>query len=243
MQPGCCGLLELVVGLPLCGTHVQPACTAQLPRYHPSRPFCPLCSVVEALVSVRRVAEFLRCTETGGPCGEFTSSSCGSGRDTAASAPPAVRLEGSYTWGSSNGGHSGSGDSSGSNASGNGNGGATNSRRGASAAGRSAGAEPEQPGPVLRDIQLEVPAGTLVALTGTVGSGKSSLLAAMLGELLSFDSTPGKPAGRPKAGPTAGAFQRGQPVGTVASAGGCIAPGSSVAYAPQDAFILHGTLR
>ena len=36
---------------------------------------------------------------------------------------------------------------------------------------------------VLRDVDLAIPAGSLVAVTGEVGSGKSSLLAAVLGEM------------------------------------------------------------
>lgn len=35
----------------------------------------------------------------------------------------------------------------------------------------------------LRDINLRIKDGSLVAIVGTVGAGKSSLLAAMLGEL------------------------------------------------------------
>lgn len=99
---------------------------------------------------------------------------------------------------------------------------------------------------MLRDIQLEVPVGTLVALTGSVGGGKSSLLAAMLGELLPFAGTPAKQASMPKATSAAAASQlaaAGQPSSAGAAIGGCIAPGSSVAYAPQDPFVLHGTLR
>lgn len=37
--------------------------------------------------------------------------------------------------------------------------------------------------PVLKNINLNVPRGSLVAIVGAVGSGKSSLLAAMLGEM------------------------------------------------------------
>lgn len=36
---------------------------------------------------------------------------------------------------------------------------------------------------VLRNINLQVPSGALVAVVGTVGSGKSSLISAILGEL------------------------------------------------------------
>lgn len=37
--------------------------------------------------------------------------------------------------------------------------------------------------PILRDINLEVKSGQLIAITGRVGSGKSSLLSAILGEM------------------------------------------------------------
>lgn len=35
----------------------------------------------------------------------------------------------------------------------------------------------------LQDIELEIPHGQLVAVVGAVGSGKSSLLSALLGEM------------------------------------------------------------
>jgi ATP-binding cassette, subfamily C (CFTR/MRP), member 1 len=37
--------------------------------------------------------------------------------------------------------------------------------------------------PVLKNINLQVPRGSLVAVVGAVGSGKSSLLSALLGEM------------------------------------------------------------
>lgn len=37
--------------------------------------------------------------------------------------------------------------------------------------------------PTLRNINLQVEQGQLVAVVGTVGSGKSSLLSALLGEM------------------------------------------------------------
>ena len=39
------------------------------------------------------------------------------------------------------------------------------------------------PSPVLSNINLAIPRGLLVGLCGSVGSGKSSLLASVLGEL------------------------------------------------------------
>lgn len=36
---------------------------------------------------------------------------------------------------------------------------------------------------VLRNINLRIPRGSLVAIVGAVGSGKSSLLSALLGEM------------------------------------------------------------
>lgn len=44
------------------------------------------------------------------------------------------------------------------------------------------GKSPES-APILSDITLSVPRGALCIVVGTVGSGKSSLLAAMLGEM------------------------------------------------------------
>lgn len=41
----------------------------------------------------------------------------------------------------------------------------------------------EQPSPILKDINIKLQQGQLVAIVGTVGAGKSSLLAALLGEM------------------------------------------------------------
>ncbi|XP_078738358.1 ATP-binding cassette sub-family C member 2-like [Lampetra fluviatilis] len=43
--------------------------------------------------------------------------------------------------------------------------------------------EREDPQPTLKDLSLVIPFGSLVAVVGQVGSGKSSLIAAMLGEM------------------------------------------------------------
>lgn len=37
--------------------------------------------------------------------------------------------------------------------------------------------------PVLKNLNLHIPRGSLVAIVGAVGSGKSSLLSALLGEM------------------------------------------------------------
>lgn len=167
-------------------------------------PPLPLPRVVEAFVSVRRLAEFLGSAETGGPC-----RSLGGSRPPSLLAPgasEAIRLEGSFGWGGSSSSSTGSG--------------ATDTSTAAS--------EPAQPGLALRDVQLSVPCGALVALTGPVGSGKSSLLAAVLGEMLPWSEQRGpKQAGHR----------------TVPRTSGCVAAGSSVAYVPQDPWIMHGTLR
>lgn len=41
---------------------------------------------------------------------------------------------------------------------------------------------PKSP-PILKDINMEVPTGSLTAIVGQVGSGKSSLLSACVGDL------------------------------------------------------------
>ncbi|KAF8057290.1 Abcc2 [Scenedesmus sp. PABB004] len=73
--------------------------------------------------------------------------------------------------------------------------------------------------PVLHDVSLEVPAGALVLIVGPVGAGKSSLLAALLGEMCALPS---------------------------AADGGGASPVSvagSVAYTAQDPWIQNATLR
>ncbi|XP_077593671.1 multidrug resistance-associated protein 1-like [Stigmatopora nigra] len=63
---------------------------------------------------------------------------------------------------------------------------------------------------ILRDIHLKVKSGALVAVVGQVGSGKSSLLAAILGEMTRRS--------------------------------GSVLVGGSLAYVPQQAWILNATL-
>ena len=179
------------------------------------------CSVVEAFVSVRRVAEFLRSPETAGPSAAQPGSMAGAEQ-------PAMRVAGSFAWAAGASTNTSSGASGGRKRSG-----------GVGAAAASGAAAEEQAGPVLQDLQLDVPSGMLVALTGSVGSGKSSLLSAMLGEMLPWGGPPKDAA----AAAILPALPPGQPGAAEAAIGGCIAPGSSVAYVPQDPFILHGTLR
>lgn len=70
-------------------------------------------------------------------------------------------------------------------------------------------------GPTLRNVNLRVCDGELVMIVGPVGSGKSSLIAAMLGEIA----------------PTAD------------SGKGCVFVDGNVAYVPQTAWIMNKTLR
>ena len=166
-----------------------------------------VCRVVEALVSVRRLSEFLRCPESSGPTRTLPIVGTGStsaGMNGVAAFPAfAIRLPGSFSWG-------GSGSSSGS--------------------GNGSGLSTDASSTVLHVAELAVPFGALVALTGPVGSGKSSLLAAVLGEMLpSAASQQQGSSGEPTSGASAGC--------------GYVAAGSSVAYVPQDPWILHGTLR
>lgn len=72
--------------------------------------------------------------------------------------------------------------------------------------------------PVLRDINLVIPAGTLAAVVGEVGSGKSSLLAALLGEMESL-------------GPRGAAAGGGSPLRGL------------VAYVAQDPWVMHASVR
>ena len=42
---------------------------------------------------------------------------------------------------------------------------------------------PDDPNPVLKEINIEIKRGQLVAVVGTVGTGKSTLLGALLGDV------------------------------------------------------------
>ncbi|KAG0270667.1 Canalicular multispecific organic anion transporter 2 [Actinomortierella ambigua] len=67
--------------------------------------------------------------------------------------------------------------------------------------------------PTLRNINLVVAESTLTAIVGRVGQGKSSLLAALTGEMCKRDD------------------------------GGSVRVYGTIAYVPQQAWIIHGTLR
>ncbi|KAJ1553509.1 hypothetical protein HK405_007699, partial [Cladochytrium tenue] len=73
--------------------------------------------------------------------------------------------------------------------------------------------EPSKPRLTLRDIELAIPSGALVAIVGSVGSGKSSLLSALVGEL--------------------------QP----AAANASVSLASAPQYAPQQPWMLNATVR
>lgn len=45
------------------------------------------------------------------------------------------------------------------------------------------------PKPILEHINLEVPRGQLIAVVGTVGTGKSTLLNALLGDIVKTSGT------------------------------------------------------
>lgn len=47
----------------------------------------------------------------------------------------------------------------------------------------------DAPTPILRDINLKIPEGMLIAVVGQVGSGKSSLVSALLGEMNKLEGT------------------------------------------------------
>lgn len=196
--------------------------------------------MVEAFVSIRRLAEFLRCPEQRPP---LPLPPPGSPHGEAAAA---VSIAGSFGWGGSKASDSGVVDVSSSGKD------KSSGKGGSRPAAVALASEEQQAGPALRGLRLDLPAGTLVAVTGPVGSGKSSLLAAMLGEMLPADGDSDAGAQQPGArqcgtsATAAAAAEQRQPLLGGAGQGGsrsCVAAGARVALVPQDPWILHGSIR
>ena len=155
-------------------------------------------------MSVRRLSEFLRCPESAGPTPASLPWGGDGGGRSAGMDGMAISLSGNFSWGGSGATSSGSGNG--------------------------AGISADAGGAVLQVSELAVPFGALAALTGPVGSGKSSLLAAVLGEM--------QPAAAQQQQGGNGAPNSGAGAGC-----GCVAAGSRVAYVPQDPWIMHGSVR
>ncbi|UYV72644.1 hypothetical protein LAZ67_10000151 [Cordylochernes scorpioides] len=83
--------------------------------------------------------------------------------------------------------------------------------------------------PVLRDINLSVPQGSLVAVVGATGSGKSALLSAILGELYKVKGSINT--------------MHHKYVSLVLQPPTCVCAQSPIAYVPQQAWIQNATLR
>ena len=85
----------------------------------------------------------------------------------------------------------------------------------------------------LRGVQVRVAKGQLVAVVGAVGSGKSSLLSAFLGEMILHGCETGPGTNSSGSGSGAGAGQGGSGVALV----------GSMAYHQQQPWIFNATLR
>lgn len=99
-----------------------------------------------------------------------------------------------------------------------------------------------QEGFQLRNLAFSVPRGQLVGIVGPVGSGKSSILAALLGELQPIRQP--APAGTaPGAAAADGPGVPGPAAASAPAAAAPIAVRGSVAYCSQVPWIVGGTLK
>jgi ABC-type multidrug transport system fused ATPase/permease subunit len=150
------------------------------------------------LVSLRRLEEFFRAAAEGGECdgGGGGGGGSGGGAGAAPLAPPAgvaVQMSGAaFAWPAAPpapapadaGGGAAVDDAAGaSSRSSSGVGGGGSAVAAAAAPPPPTPPPPPRPRSVLTDVTLSIPAGALVCVVGAVGSGKSSLLSALLGQL------------------------------------------------------------
>ena len=98
-------------------------------------------------------------------------------------------------------------------------------------------------GPTLQGLRLRVRRGELVAIVGEVGAGKSSVLAALLGELQPMQRGSGSPhAADGGAAAARGSFGT-EPPPVAAATGPPVRLRGSVAYAGQVPWVISGTVR
>lgn len=99
-------------------------------------------------------------------------------------------------------------------------------------------------GPVLRDINVDVPAGMFTVVAGPSGAGKTTLADILLGLLAPSIHQQdvggaGAEALELNGGPSSGVFIDGKPL----AGEPLLAWRQSVAYAPQEPFLFHDTIR
>nr|CAD7393056.1 unnamed protein product [Timema cristinae] len=103
---------------------------------------------------------------------------------------------------------------------------------------------PDEP-PVLKNISLRVREGALVAIVGMVGSGKSSLISAMLGEMDKLSGTVNTKSHHFELGEEAGENGKlgGSAYGRTAQDDVDNIQNGSIAYVPQQAWIQNATVQ
>ena len=112
--------------------------------------------------------------------------------------------------------------------------------RGAAGGGRGSLELQPASGPTLKGLVLELRPGELLGITGEVGSGKSSLLSALLGELLPLKEPQAGAQGDGVASASSGSSSGQHKIGN--GFGGPIVVGS-MAYCPQVPWIVSGSVR